>query len=525
MDSVDGAPATSEVGEDETFVDVLRIEEDKKPIPHAVDEVDNNLWVWTKLVASEGKSGAENFAFAVDSPAADGEAALLVHLHGGSEANADADQRVEIELNGSSIGTATWDGKVRHTAQLTFDAKLLIEGEKTLTLTARLPEGVKHSMTYVDAFDLIFPRHYGASNGQVKFFADDNDGISVGGFQGEDIRILDVSRSQHPLQVTHADILAERDGGYRATFAPTNPRGQYAAFTPASALAAEESEPGRNGLLSAPSNAADYVIITVPEWVSTVQPLADWRSSEGLETMIVTTDQIFNEFGHGEPNPRLIRQFLSTAFRRWTTAPRYVLLVGNGTYDYRGATGADDNLIPAAMTRTEEGMLPSDMMLGDVVGNDAVAEIAVGRLPAISANQAADMISKIIDYETTREENWNNDAMLAAGKTDAAGDFKSNLETLRNAVFAERRTTSIYADGDSETAREAWIDGMNRGTRLVGYVGHGGFDQLADGNLFAAADVETLDNGAALPIVVAATCHAGNFAEAGRTSLAESLIL
>lgn len=525
MDSVSGVPVDDAKDRGTSFVDVLRIEEDRKPIPHAVADVDDGLWVWTKLVASEGRSGAEDFSFVMDAPATDGDAALLLHLHGGSEAKADPDQRVDVELNGTSIGTASWDGKVRHTAEFTFDAELLTEGDNTLTLTARLPDGVKHSMTYVDAFDLIFPRSYGVRGGQAEFFADDNDVISLGGFQSDTVRIIDITRPLHPVQITQAAIVADREGGYRATFAPADPRSHYAAFTPESALAAEGSEPGRTTMLSAPSNAADYVIITVPQWASTVQPLADWRSAEGLETKIVTTDQIYNEFGHGEPNPQLIRQFLGIAHRRWATAPSYVLLVGNGTYDYRGATGADDNRIPAAMTRTEEGLRPSDMILGDVVGNDAVAEISVGRLPAVSADEVADMIDKIIAYETAADENWSSDAILAAGQTDAAGDFQSTVETLGATVFAERRTTSIRLDGDSESEREALIDGMNRGSRLVGYVGHGGFDQLADGDLFTAADVDPLENGEALPIVVAATCHAGNFAEAGRTSLAEALML
>ena len=507
-----------------SFVDVLHIEEDDKPIPHAVSDVADGLWVWTKLVASKGSAGTESFSFNVDAPAAEGEAVLLVHLHGGSEADANPDQQVTIELNNVEVGTAAWDGKVRYTSEIAFDSALLVDGENTVTLTATLAEGVKHSMTYVDAFDLVFPRQYVAGEGQTAFYADDNDLISLSGFASADVQVLDVTDPRHPVQITGVDVQATRDG-YGVTFAPTAPDAKYIAFTPASASLVDDSEPGSDVLLSAPMNAADYVIITVDEFASAVQPLADWRAAEGLETMVVTMANIRNEFGHSGNDPRLVQRFLSTAYRRWATAPRYALLVGNGTYDYRNVTGSGDNLIPAPMTRTEEGVRPADMVLGDVLGDDAVAEIAVGRLPATTPADVTAMVNKIIAYEGAAASNWSLDALLAAGEADAAGNFEASVDALAGAALAGRAVRRLSASEDSDAGRAGILEALGAGTRLVSYVGHGGFDQLASGNLLAAEDVASLTNGAALPVLLAATCHAGNFAEPGRTSLAESLVL
>ena len=46
-----------------------------------------------------------------------------------------------------------------------------------------------------------------------------------------------------------------------------------------------------------------------------------------------------NEFNYGIYNPKAIRDFLSYAYNNWKKSPRYVVLAGNGTYDYKNNLG------------------------------------------------------------------------------------------------------------------------------------------------------------------------------------------
>ena len=57
------------------------------------------------------------------------------------------------------------------------------------------------------------------------------------------------------------------------------------------------------------------------------------------------------------------------------------------------------------------------------------------------------------------------------------------------------------------------------------YIGHGGFDRLADENLFTSADVASLNNAGRLPVFLAMTCSVGDFAQPGYPSLGEAMLL
>ena len=519
-DSADGSAAGT--APNAVFVDIVHAEEDNKAIPHRIAAVEDGLWVWEKVVADTDQSVA-NFAIETAAPA-EGDAILVLNLHGGTEAGANPDHRLDMSINGTAVGHITFDGKVPHTGAVQFDADILNARTNQVTVAAVLPEGVATSMVYVDSLDLLYPRSYGATDNAATIFADGNPVVTVGSFTASDITVLDVTAPNRIVRLDGVAVSADGDGGYAATFAPTDPDGQYAVFA-GEAVIEPDSDPVSRTNLASPANAADYLIVTTAALRDAAQALADWRAADGFTVKIVTVGEIAREFAQGRPTPQAIQQFLNTAYRRWSTRPKYAVLLGKGTYDYRNADGGNDNLVPALLTRTEEGMRPSDLLFGDVVGDDAVPEIAVGRLPATTTAQAQAMIAKIIAYESAQDA-YANEAVIAADKLDLAGDFTADAEAIRNRFFAGKTVRTVYLDHAEPTRGASDLrDALRDGSRLALYIGHGGFDQLARGELLAGNHVDGLDNGASLPIVLAATCHAANFSEPRRTSLSETLVL
>jgi hypothetical protein len=54
-----------------------------------------------------------------------------------------------------------------------------------------------------------------------------------------------------------------------------------------------------------------------------------------LKVAVVTTNEVYDEFGFGAESPLAIRAFIDWAYRQWASpAPRFVLLVGKASYDY-----------------------------------------------------------------------------------------------------------------------------------------------------------------------------------------------
>ncbi|MBU1708221.1 hypothetical protein KKB28_09975, partial [bacterium] len=90
---------------------------------------------------------------------------------------------------------------------------------------------------------------------------------------------------------------------------------------------------------------ADMIIITPDEWFDNIEPLKTFHETnveEPLSVMRVKLSDVYDEFGWGNTDPVAIRDFLLYAYNNWRgssgaeQAPRYLLLVGDGNYDYRG---------------------------------------------------------------------------------------------------------------------------------------------------------------------------------------------
>src|SRR4029450_2717338 len=76
---------------------------------------------------------------------------------------------------------------------------------------------------------------------------------------------------------------------------------------------------------------------------------------------------------------------------------------------------------------------------------------------------------------------------------------------------------------EASAAKTSLIDALNRGPRIVNYVGHGSVN-LWSGNLFTNDDARGLTNADHLSLFVMMTCLNGYFQDAALDSLAEALL-
>ncbi len=84
---------------------------------------------------------------------------------------------------------------------------------------------------------------------------------------------------------------------------------------------------------------ADYLIITHRDFITASQMLADYRASQGLRTRVINVDDLYNEYNDGIYHPIAIKNFLRDAYVNWPKpAPTYVLLVGDGHWNFKGYT-------------------------------------------------------------------------------------------------------------------------------------------------------------------------------------------
>lgn len=82
-------------------------------------------------------------------------------------------------------------------------------------------------------------------------------------------------------------------------------------------------------------------MVAPQDFLPAAEPLVRRRASQGLRARAVSFEEITSTFGFGQPSAEAIREFLRYAYHAWARpSPRYVLLLGDSSYDPRNFTGA-----------------------------------------------------------------------------------------------------------------------------------------------------------------------------------------
>ena len=138
----------------------------------------------------------------------------------------------------------------------------------------------------------------------------------------------------------------------------------------------------------------------------------------------------------GSPSGEAIRDFLAFAFHSWKApAPRYVLLLGDASYDPRNFTGSDPGApLPALWTKTSYLWTASDPALAAVNGEDLLPDLALGRLPATNLAQAQALVQKVLDWEDAGYD-LSGPATLVADNPDRAGNFEADIADISNSFL------------------------------------------------------------------------------------------
>ena len=367
------------------------------------------------------------------------------------------DHHLEIYVNGTKVGDAYWDGKTTFTGEFTFSQSLLIAGTNTITFYVPL-DIVSSEYGAVDWLEVDYYSLYQAED-DVSVFSIAETGdrrVEIPGFTSPNVLLLDITNPQQPVRLVNAAI-APSGGAYTLTFqdAVSNPDNAYIAaaepafLTPANIALDTPSD------LKNPANGADWIVITHAAFRTQAEQLAAHRASfSGLRTMVVDVQDVYDEFSGGLLDPEAIRQFLAYARDNWTPpAPRYVVLFGDGNYDYKnylwhpnqqfippyldlvdcflGETAADNRFVAGPRTGDRPGVLECQ--------KHAMPYMAIGRLPANNEIEANTMVRRIICYENPNDPicaglneipGWESRIIFVADDNDNAGAFTCHSDEV-----------------------------------------------------------------------------------------------
>jgi hypothetical protein len=179
--------------------------------------------------------------------------------------------------------------------------------------------------------------------------------------------------------------------------------------------------------------------------------------------------------------------------------------------------------LPALWTKTSYLWTASDPALAAVNGDDLLPDMAIGRLPATTREQAEALVSKVLAWEDSGQDLAGN-AVLVADTPDLAGDFEGDVEDIRASFLSDRITTTLKVRELGNEARPAILGSFDDGASLMSYVGHGGTAVWASENVLNSWDTPSLLAQSRQPFLLTLNCLNGYFVAPNFDALPEALL-
>ena len=474
-------------------------------------------WLWDSL--SSGAVKVKPFALAgVDSSSPLG-AQLVVYLQGSTDSiETNEDHHLRVSVNGIDVGETWFDGKRAHRVSFAVPASLLREGSNELGVANVGDTGVS-SMVFLDRFSLEYPQTPRLRQGSFDGTWPQAGAAEIANVLGPAV-VLDVTDSGSGRVAWLGGLL--NTGGTLRFQAEALRLYRVAS---AEGLIAPRVVLPTASTLRDPANQADYLLVAPRAFLDAAAPLVARRQAQGLSARAVAFEEIVSTFGGGQPSAEAIREFLRYAFHSWSRpSPRYVLLLGDSTYDPRNFTGtALASPLPALWVGTSYLVTASDPALAAVNGDDALPDLAIGRLPARTPEQAESLVAKLIAWEDSGQD-FTGKALLVADNPDVAGDFEADIRDVAESFLAGREVQIAHVSELGAATRPTILDALNGGLSQLGYVGHGGAAVWASENVLNSFDVPSLVAQSRQPLLVTMNCLNGYFVAPSFDALGPALV-
>ncbi|MFQ5859633.1 MAG: C25 family cysteine peptidase, partial [Anaerolineae bacterium] len=444
------------------------------------------------------------------------------------------DHSTELSLNSNLIASATWDGHEGFFLQGDAASSILSASANTVQVRIDLLPNVAADVQLVDWLEVDYRRTFQAQNDRLTFtrpagFSE----YRITGFSGSNIGAYDVTDPRSPVRLT--DTQTPSFGTLRFQDATPAAQKYISVRLQSPALLKPDSiarvDAGVD--LRAATNGATYIIITHADFTAAANRLAGYRAAE-FNVQVVQVQDIYNQFGNAVLDAEAIHDFLAYAVANWSPSPQYVVLIGDGTYDYRDYLGEPRKIfIPPYQAVVDPwlGETADENHYAAVVGADSVPDLYIGRLPANSPAEADAMVDKILSYESGTAPSTPESVLLVADDYEPWVTL-TNFPALSDALardslpnsYAVKKVYYRVTHGTVSAARSAITGNINLGQRFVNYIGHAGVERWADEGLWTSSDADLLANAGTYPVVLGMTCLEGAFQDVLRDAVAEAML-
>ncbi|NOX38156.1 MAG: type IX secretion system sortase PorU [Calditrichaeota bacterium] len=537
------------------FVDRYRFEEDRYII------ISTGLdWFWVRLA---GLSDQKSVDFQLPQNLLNEPVKFSIRFMGESGFrygdNDPYSDTLDIVINGTKIidNITIYRTQSRVTTENRATLSPFKPGKNTLTILHR--GNLEGCRVLMDYFIVQVRRALVAENNFLKLndiFDGQYRSYTISGFSGGGNRVWDVTdfanvREIVPLQNSTSVTFQDSAGSGEAR--------EYYVFNPSviQDVTTLERIPNRPNLRD-PSRRGRLIVIVPEKFYEATEAFETYRETHPIypvETERVILEDIYREFSSGVPDVTAIRDFLMWAYYNWSLPPEYVMLMGDGSYDYKGIeVSVENNHVPTFQISGSDEVSSREtdhfyVAFGWNGRNMRNIDpwLPIGRIPVNNVQEIEIFLEKQIRYVKSylldpEANGWQTIMTFVAD--DEIGTYTNEWEHLAQTENLIKRyveplkkfiVRKIYlTDYETEPgglgrikpgANEDLMNQINQGTLIINYIGHGDPATWAHEQvLVQSRDLPKFQNEDRLPFFVAATCDWGKYDDPKESSMAEEMI-
>ncbi|HHL31269.1 MAG TPA: hypothetical protein ENJ41_01700, partial [Oceanospirillales bacterium] len=302
----------------------------------------------------------------------------------------------------------------------------------------------------------------------------------------------------------------------------------------------------------------DYLMISHPLFIETIQPLAAYYRQKNIHVAVVNINDIYDHYSYGVRELYAIKNFIKDTYTSGSGTLKHVLLVGDSSWDWRDnkkyldkyASWANRRLpvnrnftsqkhfkynneiqnrdfVPTGQFHSAQGHSASDNWFVSIIpesnhkGEDYIPDIAIGRFTAATVAEAQVMVQKSIDYQTKSKVGpWKSRVLWITNASKAYQNYSKSLgKRIGKLGVVAENIFPKEMDGDNLKVQETLTEAINYGDLIVHFLGHGGNsiwrigppDVKKNRDLFTLDHISSLNNKSNLPFVMSMSCYSAPY--------------
>jgi hypothetical protein len=485
-------------------------------------------WVWSYFYPNTTTS----FPFMLDHRfiVAGDSAIITVKLFSTTLHYNTPDHIARFWVNDSLAGEVQFNGRNRGFFRAAVPAAWLKDGTNSLKITS-VPTPSLVNQFYLDWFEVEYTRVLYATDGSLVFAGNPGSGVAaytVDGFPDSLIEVYDLATLR---KVSGGAVTGPGANGFAVVFKDSlGSQHRYVVASEAGRRPVQGIRGKEFADLRRRPGGADYMIVTHRLFLTAAQLLAAHRASHnGVRTLVVDVDDLYDEFGFGFKSAEAIKTFLAFAYGHWTApALSSVLFFGDASWDPQKfmSSSVKTDFVPAY------GVPAGDNWYGcfDPV-YPFLSSLILGRLPVEDTVQARRTVDKVIGFDTPVLAEWNKNFMFITGGIGTSEQTSFNALTeplIANDVLAPPiggtpfrvyKNTDDVINGDKKIEMRALF---KNGLGFVNFLGHAA-GRLWNVDIGDPNELENTDG--MLPFIASTSCNVSAFAEPSSNVLSEDFVL